>query len=106
MRQVCAPMIGKFFAPQPKAFLASSVWLALSPESAVPWQWRPIMPPEVVVVRPFPSQPGSFVAAWNIWQQKPIIPIELCAYSPGKYLNLDLFEISKNDYLTITTMSS
>ena len=36
------------------------------------------------------------------FQQHPVLPIELCEYSPGEYMNMDLFKISKKDYLTIT----
>merc|ERR1711954_371449 len=34
--------------------------------------------------------------------QKSILPIELCNYGPGKLLSLDLFEVNKKDYITIT----
>ena len=34
--------------------------------------------------------------------QKPILPLELCEYGPGKFLNMDLFEIGKKDFLTTT----
>ena len=33
-------------------------------------------------------------------QQNSILPIELCKYSPGEYLNMDLFQIGTKDYLT------
>ena len=34
--------------------------------------------------------------------QNPILPIKLCNFGPGKLLSLDLFEVNKKDYITIT----
>ena len=33
--------------------------------------------------------------------KKPILPIKLCDFSPGKLLSLDLFDVNKKDYITI-----
>ena len=36
------------------------------------------------------------------FQQMPVLPIELCEYSPGEYMNMDLFKIKKKDFLPCT----
>ena len=36
------------------------------------------------------------------FQQMPVLPIELCEYSPGEYMNMDLFKIKRKDFLPCT----
>ena len=33
---------------------------------------------------------------------KPVLPVDLLEYSPGKYLTSDLFELDKKTYITVT----